>query len=73
MIANTQAEIWGRLIDSEKARLSPEAAKLPPWLGFPAEGPRPHETDLAARARSGRLTDSETVELQEYGRATYWP
>ena len=68
MIANTEAEIWGRLIDSEKARLSPEAARALLGLGFQRKD-RDRMNHLAARARSGRLTDSEKVELQEYLRA----
>lgn len=68
MIANTQADIWGRLIDSEKPDLSPEAARAFLALGF-KPGDRNRMNYLASRARAGRLSDLEGVELQEYLRA----
>ena len=68
MVANTQADIWGRLIDSEKADLSPAAARAFLALGF-KHGDGDRMNYLAARARADRLTDSQRVELQEYLRA----
>ena len=65
MVANTQADIWGRLIDSEKADISPEAARAFLALGF-KQGDRNRMNFLAARARTGRLTDAEKFELDEY-------
>lgn len=68
MVRNTQAEIWGRLIEPDKADLSPDAANSLLALGF-KKTDRDRMNYLAAQARAGRLSDAEQVELQEYLRA----
>jgi uncharacterized protein YnzC (UPF0291/DUF896 family) len=68
MAGNTETEIWGRLIDLQEPGLSPEAARAFLALKF-KEADRDRMNRLASRARAGRLTDSERVELQEYLRA----
>lgn len=68
MIGNTEAEIWGRLIEPEKADLSADAARSFLALTF-KKTDRDRMNYLAAQARAGRLSDPEKVELQEYLRA----
>jgi hypothetical protein len=70
--ANGEAIIWSRLIRPEWDDLSPEAARSLLKLDF-EEDDRARMRELAAKNRSGALTEVEDVELDSYCRVGRLP
>jgi|SRR5262245_24461862 len=65
--ANTESEIWGRLLAPAGSKLSSEAARAILKIDFPrADKDRMHK--LAAKARMGTLTPEEQAAIDAYGR-----
>jgi hypothetical protein len=66
-MSSAEAAILGRMLQPERADLSPEAARSLLKLEFdPEDLSRMHE--LALRAQAGTLTDAEAGELESYRR-----
>jgi hypothetical protein len=65
--ATSEAGIWSRLLDPAPAVLSPEAARSILRLDFSQEDKRRMRV-LAAKAREGTLTDSESEAIRNYER-----
>jgi hypothetical protein len=63
----SEAAIFSRVIEPEKAMLSPEAARSILALDFCPED-RQRMQELAAKARAGSLTTDEQEELDNCGR-----
>ena len=66
-IANNQAEIIGRAIDSRADELSAEVANFILSLNLAAEDER-RMNELAVLARQGQLASAEESELEEFRR-----
>jgi len=62
---NSEAAIFGRLIQAEKGDLTPELARHILRIEFPQED-RDRMNDLAAKARAGALAAHEERELENY-------
>lgn len=64
----SEVAILSRVIESDGAGLSPEAARSILALGF-ADADRQRMEVLAERARQGTLTEAEQIEIDNYERA----
>lgn len=67
MDSGGEAAILSRLIQPERADLSPEAAQSILKLDFDDQD-RTRMHELSVKAQSGRLTDSEHAEIESYRR-----
>lgn len=65
MLGETEAEIFGRLIDASNPTLTPAAAEGILTLGY-SDADHARMTDLAARSNQGTLTPAERRELEGY-------
>lgn len=64
---NSEAAIWTRLLKPERNDISEEAARSILRIGFTEEDKaRMHQ--LAQKAQEGGLTESEQLEIDDYGR-----
>jgi hypothetical protein len=62
-----EGDIWNRVLEPEKGTISPASAKEILALDFPQiDKQRMHE--LAAKARAGKLSPAEELEIDVYGR-----
>jgi len=68
VIENSQAAIFGRLIEADQEALPPDLARYLLRLSFPSQD-RERVSELAARARAGSLSDDERDELERYNLA----
>jgi uncharacterized protein YnzC (UPF0291/DUF896 family) len=59
--------IWLRLLDGQDSLLSADAARAILAIKFPAKDVQRLD-ELAAKARAGTLTDTESQESEAYGR-----
>lgn len=64
---NSEAAIFGRLIDLESKNLTPEVAQSILRMSFP-ESDRARMQELASKSQEGTLTLHEQVELENYNR-----
>jgi hypothetical protein len=71
MVVNTGAAILGRVIDPEKADLTPEAARSILRLDF-ARQDHKRMAELQSKASAGTLSANEHTELDEYLRVANW-
>ena len=62
---NSEAAIFGRLIQADKSNLTPELAQYILQIGF-AENDRDRINELAAKAQAGTLIGEEQRELENF-------
>ena len=62
---NSASAIWQRTIEPKKSNLAPAAARALLQLNF-SQADLERADDLAAKARSGKLSADEERELEEY-------
>ena len=62
---NSEAAIFGRLIQADKNNLTPELAQYILHIGF-SENDRDRINELAAKARAGTLVGEEQRELENF-------
>ena len=64
-IANSEAAIFGRLIDAESDKLTPELARHILTIDFPKQD-RTRMHELVVKNQDGNLTAEEQAELENY-------
>ena len=68
--SKTAPAIWSRIVNPDRANLTPEAARAILKLDFDPEDHR-RVDELSAKAQKGTLTPEERAELEEYIRVGY--
>jgi len=72
MVADTEADIFQRVLDVDHAEaLPPEVSRFLLTLGFRDEDHRRIE-ELADKSNEGTLTQAERAELERYNRVRLW-
>lgn len=65
MSINTEADIWGRVIDPDRNSIALEVARYILAMDFSAEDKKRMD-ELASKSRDGTLTSEEGFELESY-------